>query len=123
MSSSAHLRRFLRDLLPAGLRASYHRYALQRDFGIEVRTGERRQATIDRSLPRGLNVIGYFDSATGVGQSARALSRAAEVAGLPVSRIDAARLETSRPAGAGYAASLSEGWDMSCARNCAPYIA
>jgi len=106
LSSSGELRRFLRDLLPAGLRASYHRYALQRDFGIEVSTGERRRAALDRTLPRGLNVIGYFDSPTGVGQSARALSRAAEVAGLPVSRIDAARLETSRPAVPGYAANL-----------------
>jgi glycosyltransferase involved in cell wall biosynthesis len=106
LSSSAHLRRFLRDLLPAGLRATYHRYALQRDFGIEVRTGERRLAALDRSLPRGLNVIGYFDSPTGVGQSARALARATEVAGLAVARIDVAGLETSRRAAAGYAANL-----------------
>ncbi|HEX9302943.1 MAG TPA: glycosyltransferase [Thermoanaerobaculia bacterium] len=105
MSSSAHLRRFLRDLLPAGLRATYHRYALQRDFGIEVRTGERR-AVLDRSLPRGLNVIGYFDSPTGIGQSARALARAAEVAGLAVARIDAAGLETSRPPVGAYASNL-----------------
>jgi glycosyltransferase involved in cell wall biosynthesis len=106
LSSSAHLRRFLRDLLPAGLRATYHRYALQRDFGIEARTGERGRAALDRRLPRGLNVIGYFDSPTGVGQSARALARAAEVAGLAVTRIDAAGLETSRPTAAPYAANL-----------------
>jgi glycosyltransferase involved in cell wall biosynthesis len=106
LSSSAHLRRFLRDLLPAGLRATYHRYALQRDFGIEARTGERRVAALDRSLPRGLNVIGYFDSPTGLGQSARALARAAEVTGLAVARIDAAGLETSRRAAAAYAANL-----------------
>jgi glycosyltransferase involved in cell wall biosynthesis len=76
-------------LLPAGLRETYHRYALQRDFGIEIRTGERRPLSFDRTLPHGLNVIGYFGSPTGVGQSARALARAAEAAGLPVARIDA----------------------------------
>jgi len=106
LSSSAHLRRFLRDLLPAGLRETYHRYALQRDFGIEARTGERRRSSLDRSLPRGLNVIGYFDSPTGVGQSARSLARAAEVAGMPVSRIDASALETAPPQEAVFAANL-----------------
>jgi glycosyltransferase involved in cell wall biosynthesis len=106
LSSSANLRRFLRDLLPAGLRETYHRYALQRDFGIETRTGKRRRSKLDRSFPRGLNVIGYFGSPTGVGQSARALARAAEAAAVPVSRIDAAALPTSPPTGAAFAANL-----------------
>ena len=106
MSSPAGLRRILRDLLPAGLRATYHRYALQRDFGIEARTGDRRRQALDRSLPHGLNVIAYFDSPTGVGQSARSLARAAETAGLPVSRIDASAVGTAPPAGGLFAANL-----------------
>ena len=106
MSSPPGLRRFLRDLLPAGLRATYHRYALQRDFGIEARTGDRRQTSLDRTLPHGLNVIGYFRSPTGVGQSARSLARAAETAGLPVARIDAAELGAAPPAGGLFAANL-----------------
>ena len=97
MSSSPGLRRFLRDLLPAGLRETYHRYALQRDFGIEPRTGDRRHVPLDRSLPQGLNVIGYFDSPTGIGQSVRSLARAAETAGIPVARIDAAAIGQSPP--------------------------
>jgi len=106
VSSPPGLRRFLRDLLPAGLRATYHRYALQRDFGIEARTGDRQAVLLDRSLPRGLNVIGYFGSPTGVGQSARSLARAAEAAGLPVARIDAAALGGAPPAGGLFAANL-----------------
>jgi glycosyltransferase involved in cell wall biosynthesis len=106
VSSSPGLRRFLRDLLPAGLRESYHRYALQRDFGIEPRTGDRRHVPLDRSLPQGLNVIGYFDSPTGIGQSARSLARAAETAGIPVTRIDAAAIGQTPPAGGLFAANL-----------------
>ncbi len=106
MSSSPGLRRFLRDLLPAGLRATYHRYALQRDFGIEPRTGDRRHAPLDRTLPQGLNVVGYFGSPTGIGQSARSLAKAAETAGLPVARIDAAALGETPPAGGLFAANL-----------------
>ena len=104
MSSPAGLRRFLRDLLPAGLRASYHRYALQRDFGIGR---DRRPASFDRTLPHGLNVIGYFESPTGVGQSARSLARAVEAAGVPVARIDAAALDNGmRSSGGLFAANL-----------------
>jgi glycosyltransferase involved in cell wall biosynthesis len=106
VSDPAGFRRFLRDLLPARLRATYHRHALQRDFGVESRTGERRRLPLDRRLPHGLNVIGYFDSPTGVGQSARSLARAAETAGLPVSRINAATLGKVPPAGALFAANL-----------------
>jgi glycosyltransferase involved in cell wall biosynthesis len=106
VSSPPGLRRFLRDLLPAGLRATYHRYALQRDFGIEARTGYRRQMSLDRSLPHGLNLIGYFGSPTGIGQSARSLARAAEAAGLPVARIDAAGLGAVPRAGGLFAANL-----------------
>jgi glycosyltransferase involved in cell wall biosynthesis len=102
--SPAGLRRFLRDLLPAGLRASYHRYAIQRDFGIGR---DRRPASFDRSLPYGLNVIGYFDSPTGVGQSARSLARAAEMAGVPVARIEVSALEKGTPPSGGlFAANL-----------------
>lgn len=100
------VRRRLRDLLPGRLRETYHRYALQRDFGIETRTGKRRATPLDRTLPRGVNLIGYFDSPTGVGQSARALGRAAEAAGLSVSRIDADSLETVLPSGAPFVANL-----------------
>ena len=106
MSSSPGLRRLLRDLLPAGIRATYHRYALQRDFGIEARTGERLNRSLDRNLPRGLNVIGYLDSPTGVGQSARSLARAVEAAGLPVARVDAGALGAAPPGGAPFAANL-----------------
>jgi len=102
--SPAGLRRFLRDLLPAGLRASYHRYAIQRDFGIGR---DRRPASFDRTLPYGLNVIGYFDSPTGVGQSARSLARAAEAAGVPVARIEVSALEKETPPSGGlFAANL-----------------
>ena len=106
MSSPPGLRRFLVDLLPAGLRETYHRYALQRDFGIEVRTGGRRQLAFDRTLPHGLNVIGYLGSPTGVGQSARGLARAAEAAGLPVARIDAGTVGALPPAGVLFAVNL-----------------
>lgn len=106
MSSSPGLRRFLRDLLPAGLRETYHRYALQRDFGIESRTGDRRHVPLDRTLPQGLNVIGYFGSPTGIGQSVRSLARAAESAGIPVARIDAAAIGQTPPAGGLFAANL-----------------
>lgn len=106
MSSSPGLRRFLRDLLPAGLRATYRRYALQRDFGIEPRTGDRRHVSLDRTLPQGLNVVGYFASPTGIGQSARSLASAAETAGIPVARIDAAALGEKPPTGGLFAANL-----------------
>jgi glycosyltransferase involved in cell wall biosynthesis len=106
VSSPPGFRRLLRDLLPAGLRKTYHRYALQRDFGIEARTGDRLRSTLDRTLPRGLNVVGYFDSPTGVGESARSLARAAEASGLPVARIDAALLGAEPPAGGVFSANL-----------------
>jgi len=89
------LRPFLRNLLPGPLRERYHRYALRRDFGIDRARGTRRPARLSHDLPRGLNVIGYFESASGVGESARSLACAAEEAGLEV-----ARIEASRPAGA-----------------------
>lgn len=81
------------------MRRGYHRYALRRDFGIDPGTGRRRPTRLDVSLSRGVNLIGWFDSPTGVGQSARGLARAAESAGLPVARIEAAALEAGpRPA-------------------------
>ena len=43
-----------------------------------------------------MNVVGWFDSPTGVGRSARSLAGAAESAGLPVNRIDASTLGTGR---------------------------
>lgn len=94
------MRRFrkrLRELLPASLRERYHTYALRRDFGIDRRSGSRRIGSIDRTLARGVNLIGYFASPTGVGQSARALAQAAELAGVPVARIEASPEE--RPDG------------------------
>jgi glycosyltransferase involved in cell wall biosynthesis len=45
-----------------------------------------------------MNLVGWLDSPTGVGQSARAIARAAEAAGLPVAAIEASTLETgARP--------------------------
>jgi glycosyltransferase involved in cell wall biosynthesis len=87
------LRTRLRALLPTSLRERYHTYALRRDFGIDRRSGSRRPGGIDRRLARGLNLIGYFASPTGVGQSARSLADAAEQAGIPVARIDASPAE------------------------------
>ncbi len=102
--SSRSIRRRLRELLPARLRQSYHRWALRRDFGIEAASGRRRP--LDRSLPRGVNLVGWLDSPTGVGESARALARAAEAAGVPVSRIDAASLDAGPPSRAPYGLNL-----------------
>jgi glycosyltransferase involved in cell wall biosynthesis len=102
----ASVRRFLRGLLPEPFRRSYHRYALGRDFGIDPETGERRPSRLDRSLPRGINLVGWFDSPTGIGQSARALARASESAGLPVSRIEARNLDSGEDVPAPYAMNL-----------------
>ncbi|HSE65298.1 MAG TPA: glycosyltransferase [Thermoanaerobaculia bacterium] len=84
----ADVRRFVRQLLPEPVRRGYHRFALRRDFGIDPRTGRRHPAPLERTLPRGINFFGWFDSPTGIGQSLRGLARAAESAGVPVSRID-----------------------------------
>lgn len=84
----------------------YHRWALQRDFGIAQRTGARRPAPLDPGLAPGLNLIGYFESPTGVGESARALARAAESAGIPIARIEASALEDGPPAVAPFAVNL-----------------
>lgn len=104
--ASANLRRLARRLLPAPLRRNYHRHALRRDFGIDPETGRRRPSRLDPSLARGVNVIGWFESPTGIGQSARALARAAEDAGLPVARIEAGALESGGRASAPYALNL-----------------
>jgi glycosyltransferase involved in cell wall biosynthesis len=93
------LRRWVRERLPAGLRERYHRHALLRDFGIDERTGSRRATSIDRRLPRGLNVIADFRSRSGVGESARSLADAAERAGLSVARLDVAEAAEARRAG------------------------
>lgn len=103
---SRPIRRLLRELLPAPVRARYHRWALQRDFGIEAETGERRPAPLDVGLPRGVNLVGYFDSPSGVGQSARGLALAAQAVGLPVARIEAPRGEQDAPGAAPYAVNL-----------------
>jgi len=100
------VRRLVRGLLPEPLRRSYHRYALRRDFGIDPKTGGRRPPRLDPSLPRGVNLVGWFDSPTGIGQSARALARAAESAGLPVSRIEVGTLESGEDVSAPYALNL-----------------
>jgi glycosyltransferase involved in cell wall biosynthesis len=92
------LRAALRDLLPGPLRERYHRHALRRDFGIDRRRGSRRPTSIDPRQQPGLNIIGYFDSPSGVGQSARALAGAAECRGVSVSRIEAAVPSANRRA-------------------------
>jgi glycosyltransferase involved in cell wall biosynthesis len=92
------LRATLRDLLPPPLRERYHRHALRRDFGIDRRRGSRRPTSIDSRRPPGLNVIGYFESPTGVGQSARSIAQAAEHAGIPITRIEASAAARSRAA-------------------------
>jgi glycosyltransferase involved in cell wall biosynthesis len=104
--ASAGVRRLVRELLPAPLRRSYHRFALLRDFGIEPRTGRRRPPVLDGALPRGLNVVGWFDSSTGIGQSVRSLARSAEAAGLPVERIEASALGSGARVSAPYALNL-----------------
>src|SRR5438552_17908562 len=80
------LRKRLRELLPDPIRERYHRYALRRDFGIDREKGTRRPVTLDSRRPAGLNVVGYFESSSGVGQSARSLADAAEQAGVAVAR-------------------------------------
>jgi len=104
--ASRPIRRFLRELLPAPVRQRYHRWALERDFGIETETGERRAAPLDVRLPRGVNLIGYFDSPSGVGQSARGLALAAEAVGILVARIEAPRGEQDAPRAAPYAVNI-----------------
>jgi len=84
------LRQRLRDFLPDPVRERYHRYALRRDFGIDSKRGVRRPRPLDPRHPAGLNVIGYFESPSGVGQSARSLADAAERAGIAVARLDVA---------------------------------
>jgi glycosyltransferase involved in cell wall biosynthesis len=54
-----------------------------------LENGSRRQTLIDPRIARGLNVIGYFQSPTGLGQSARSLADAVEDCGIPVGRIEA----------------------------------
>ncbi|MEO8350062.1 MAG: glycosyltransferase [Acidobacteriota bacterium] len=104
--ASAKLRRLVRRLLPAPLRRDYHRYALRRDFGIDPESGRRPPARLDGTLSRGVNLVGWFDSRTGIGQSTRAIARAAENAGLPVSRIEAGALERGAPFRAPHALNL-----------------
>ncbi len=82
------LRKRLRELLPDTIRERYHRYALRRDFGIDREKATRRLVTLDPRRPAGLNVVGYFESSSGVGQSARSLADAAEQAGISVARVE-----------------------------------
>src|SRR5215813_964658 len=88
-SEMRELRATLRDLIPTPLRRRYHRHAVLRDFGINLDDGSRRQTQVDPRISRGLNVIGYFQSPTGLGQSARSLAAAVEDYGIPVRRIEA----------------------------------
>ncbi|HEY6928899.1 MAG TPA: glycosyltransferase [Thermoanaerobaculia bacterium] len=83
------LRAALRNLLPGPLRERYHEHALRRDFGIDRRRGSRPSSVIDPLRAPGLNLIGYFDSSSGVGQSARSIADAAARAGIDVHRIEA----------------------------------
>lgn len=100
------LRGRLRELLPGPLRERYHRYALRRDFGIDQDKGTRKPARLERHRAAGLNLIGYFDSPSGVGQSARALALAAEAAGVRVERIEASDAASRRPPRAPYDVNL-----------------
>ena len=85
------LRGRLREFLPGPLRERYHRFALLRDFGIDRERGSRRPGRIATRHSPGLNVIGYFESPSGIGQSARSLADAAEKAGIAVARLDVSR--------------------------------
>ncbi len=100
------VRPILRQLLPRGLRERYHDYALRRDFGIDRRRGQRRLPSIDPALSPGVNVVGYFDSPSGVGQSARSLVGAARLAGIPVASLEAARPGPPAPAAAPHGVNL-----------------
>ena len=100
------LRGRLRELLPGPLRERYHRYALRRDFGIDREKGTREPTRLDRHRAAGLNLIGYFDSPSGVGQSARALALAAEAGGIRVERIEASAAAGRRPPRAPYDVNL-----------------
>jgi glycosyltransferase involved in cell wall biosynthesis len=104
--TETNVRRFVRDLLPDALRRRYHRYALARDFGIDAATGLRGPTQIDPTLPRGINLVGCFESPTGIGQSVRALARAAEGAGLPVTRLDSCEISTPAMRRAPHAVNL-----------------
>jgi glycosyltransferase involved in cell wall biosynthesis len=99
----ANVRRVVRDLLPAPLRNGYHRYALERDFGIERRSGRRALSRLDPALPRGVNFIGWFQSASGTGQSLRSLVAAAEAARLPFARVEVTDLDSGREVPAPFA--------------------
>lgn len=50
-----------------------------------------------------MNVVGWFDSPTGIGQSVRSLARSVEAAGLPIARIEASTLESGVHPSAPYA--------------------
>ena len=104
--ASAGVRRLVLELLPEPIRRSYHRYALLRDFGIESGTGRRRSSRLDPALPRGMNLVGWFESPTGIGQSLRSLAQAAEAEGIPVARIDLPVIESGRPRSAPYSLNL-----------------
>src|SRR5439155_8519137 len=102
------LRKRLRELLPDPIRERYHRYALRRDFGIDREKGTRRPVTLDPRRPAGLNVVGYFESSSGVGQSVRSLADAAEQAGIAVARVEvqASAKRDPQPAPAPYDVNL-----------------
>jgi glycosyltransferase involved in cell wall biosynthesis len=53
-----------------------------------------------------LNIVGWFNSPTGIGQSVRSLARSAEAAGLPVKRIEASALGSGARVSAPYALNL-----------------
>ena len=94
---SERFRAWLRDLMPRSVRERYHRYALRRDFGIGApATSSGGRGSENPSLEAGLNLVGYFESVSGVGQSARALAAAAESAGVPIARIDASASGSDR---------------------------
>lgn len=57
-------------------------------FDFSNRSSPFNPAILRRNLHVGLNVVGYFRSDLGVGESARCMARAADAAGLPAALVD-----------------------------------
>lgn len=74
-------RKFFLALVPRALRERYHRFAVRLEF-------ESPRPALSRSP--GVNLIGYLSSASGVGESARAMRLAAEAGGIACASVDLA---------------------------------
>jgi glycosyltransferase involved in cell wall biosynthesis len=88
MSLAASSRPVIMKILPARRVAKFRpSYSLNGKRGAlqSVHAGARERIGPDQAVGVGLNVLGYLTAETGMGQSARALVRAAESTGLPVS--------------------------------------